>query len=441
MLTTSWLPPVFKLLKQHKNTWSPESTWCVVLWLTNKERKQSSPCLSHAPPPTYTCPVPPLSLESGQLLADSWEQPAVECTMHFSILLNTAEYSLLPPRVHFAIHATWRALVLSRHRRVCTILLRGSNPSWIWSQTVGGVLLLLHVTHQSELWGWILPRLSLTSISPRLGSDNFGLSQFALTFWLDLPDFECIDSNRSSGFCGEFLLALALAIMTCVGWIATLQHGQGAECPQSSGRTSQLCTLYKFWISLFGIPKKITALFHRVWIAIENVGFIPPLFFLALQSPPTTRENKMRIYLFGFGIGRAGSKVKLILDLLGGIFSICNLQLQRKRRWQFVRQHVLSLPFPLFVFCIFCCIFVVLYFVSLPGRGRGGDNPWDTVSYLVLSHSHSGEQHLREIQGNDGMYHITYIWFYSYQIPTLRSNISERSRVEMGCIIYLAYYS
>ena len=205
-----------------------------------------------------------------------------------------------------------------------------------------------------------------------------------------------------------------------------MARGQSAHNPVEEHRNFVLWEqVPKIPIALVEFQKKSTALFHRVWIAIENVGFIPPLFFLALQSPPTTRENKMRIYLFGFGIGRAGSKGKLILDLLRGIFSICNLQLKRKRRWQFVRQHVLSLPFPLFVFCIFCCIFVVLYFVSLPGRGRGGDNPWDTVSYLVLSHSHSGEQHLREIQGNDGMY----VSYYLHMILLISNSHSEEQHL------------
>ena len=110
-------------------------------------------------------------------------------------------------------------------------------------------------------------------------------------------------SNRkSSGFCGEFLLALALAIMTCVGWIATLQHGQGAECPQPVEEHRNFVHWEQVLKPFFGIQKNQRRHFYQVWIVIENVGFIPPLFFLALQSP-TTRENEMRIYLFGFGIG------------------------------------------------------------------------------------------------------------------------------------------
>ena len=76
-------------------------------------------------------------------------------------------------------------------------------------------------------------------------------------------------------------------------------------------------------------------------------------------------------------------------------------------------------------FLYFVFFAVVLYFVSLPGRGRGGDNPWDTVSYLVLSHSHSGEQHLREIQIEQRWDVSYYLSYYSYQTSTI--NVAQFS--------------
>ena len=94
-----------------------------------------------------------------------------------------------------------------------------------------------------------------------------------------------------------------------------MARGQSAHNPVEEHRNFVLWEqVPKIPIALVGIPKKINGAhnFYQVWIVNENVGFIPPLFFLALQSPPTTRENEMRIYLFGFGIGSAGSDVKLI---------------------------------------------------------------------------------------------------------------------------------
>ena len=172
--------------------------------------------------------------------------------------------------------------------------------------------------------------------------------------------------DRKSGFCGELLLALALAIMTCVGWIATLQHGQGAECPQSSGRISQLCTLYRFWISLFGIPKKINGALPssldcnwKRWI--HSATLLP---CVAVTTNNKRKWNANLSFWFWNWLSRVQCQINWI-DLLGGI----------------VRQNVLSLPFPLFVFCIFCRSFVFCIFAWKRKRGR------QSVRHRVLSGS------------------------------------------------------
>ena len=198
-------------------------------------------------------------------------------------------------------------------------------------------------------------------------------------------------SNRKSGFVESSFWHWLLPSWPAWGGSphCNMARGQSAHNPVEEHRN------FVLWVqvlkSIFGIPKKSKAPFlssldcnWKRWVHSATL-----LSCVAVTTNKKRKWNTNLSFWFWNWLSSVQCQINWI-DLLGGI----------------VRQHVLSLPFQLFVFCIFA---VVLFFFSLPGRGRGGDNPWDTVSYLVLSHSHSGEQHLREIQGNDRMYHITYI--------------------------------
>ena len=173
-------------------------------------------------------------------------------------------------------------------------------------------------------------------------------------------------SNRKSGFVESSFWHWLLPSWPAWGGSphCNMARGQSAHNPVEEHRN------FVLWVqvlkSIFGIPKKSKAPFlssldcnWKRWVHSATL-----LSCVAVTTNKKRKWNTNLSFWFWNWLSSVQCQINWI-DLLGGI----------------VRQHVLSLPFQLFVFCIFCRSFVFCIFAWKRKRRR------QSVRHRVLSGS------------------------------------------------------